>query len=83
MKRKLTAHEEETYHALKGNLPHMRRRPMRLYSSKSPQQPTEPQETLYLCFLSLKYLCHFVSWWIFFLTLILPSVAVYGPHFLS
>ncbi len=45
----------------RGNLPHMRRHPMQLYSSKSPQQPTEPQETLYLCILSLKCLCRFLS----------------------
>jgi hypothetical protein len=39
------------------------------------------QETLYLYSLSLKCLCRFVSWWIFFFTLILPCVVVYGPHF--
>jgi len=43
------------------NLPHMKRHPMQLYSSKSPQQPTEPQETLYLCSLSNKCLCRFLT----------------------
>jgi hypothetical protein len=40
---------------------------MRLYSSKSLQQPIEPQEALYICFLPFKCVCRFVSGWISFL----------------
>jgi hypothetical protein len=69
MKRKPTAHEEASDATLQQQV------------STTTYRATGDTVSLFTFFkMSLSF---FVSGWIFFFSLILPSEAVYGPHFLS